>query len=43
MLGSSSNEEACEVRATSPVTAERWSEIRGMIMSGMKMGEWFEI
>ena len=39
MLGNASKEESGEVWAGAPVTAERWSEIRGLVASAVKMGE----
>lgn len=38
MLGNASKEEAAEVWGGVPVTAERWSEIRGIVTSALKMG-----
>ncbi|CAM9117216.1 unnamed protein product [Pylaiella littoralis] len=38
MLGNASKEEAAEVWGGAPVTAERWSEIRGIVTSAIKMG-----
>ncbi len=40
MLGNASKEEAGEVWAGAPVTAERWAEVRGLVSSAIKMGEW---
>lgn len=39
MLAGAPREQACEVRVGHPVTAERWGEIRSIIVSGMKMGK----
>ena len=41
MLGNSARGEECEVRLGAAVTAARWAEIRAMVLSGVKMGEWF--
>ena len=40
MLGNSAGGEECEVRLGTAVTAARWAEIRAMVLSGVKMGEW---
>lgn len=39
MLGNASKEEAGEVWAGAPVTAERWAAVRGLVTSAIKMGE----